>query len=136
MLDKLRDRIASYLDQHQVCVLSTCGPQGAQAMPVRYRHRGLELECLLPRWADVAYDLEQDPRVMLVVQDPSTPGLRWLQCMGTAQPVEQPNWIALLPEGTSTAAPDDLYLVVWVTPWRIDLMDESRGWGVQETLEL
>lgn len=144
MLDELRDRIIAYLGEHQVCVLSTTGPEGPRAMPVRYRNLGLEIECLLPRWTDVAYDLQQDPRVMLIVQDISacgeqsrtTPGLRWLQCVGTAQPVERPDWTALLPTGTSLASPGDLYLVVRVTPRRIDLMDESRGWGGRETLDL
>jgi len=30
----------------------------------------------------------------------------------------------------------ELYLVIHVTPQRIDLFDESRGWGARETLEL
>ncbi len=136
MLDKLRDRMTAYLSEHRVCVLSTAGPEGARAMPVYYRSAGLEIDCLLPRWADVAYHLEQDPRVALVVQDDSVPPLRWLRCLGTAQPVAQPDWDALLPEGTHTPTPDELYLVVRVTPRRIDLLDESRGWGARETLEM
>ena len=56
MLDELRDQMATYLSQHQVCVLSTAGSQGAWAMPVRYRllpgsfsRRGPEVDCLVPR---------------------------------------------------------------------------------------
>ena len=143
MLDKLRDRMAAYLAQHQVCVISAAGPDGARAMPARYRSRGLEVDCLLPRWADVAYYLEQDSRVALVVQDTgicgeqgrTTPGSRWLRCLGTARVVAQPDWDALLPEGAHTPAPDELYLVVRITPTRLDLMDETRGWGARETLE-
>ncbi len=105
-------------------------------MPVYYRSVGLEIACLLPRWADVAYHLEQDPRVALVVQDDSVPPLRWLRCLGTAQPVEQPDWDTLLPAGTHTLTPDELYLVVRVTPRRVDLLDETRGWGARETLEM
>ncbi len=144
MLDELRERMAACLAQHQVGVLSTAGSGGAWVMPVRYRplagtcgSHGLEVDCLLPRWADVAYHLEQDPRVMLVVQDTSAPALRWLQVRGTARPVEKPDWAGLLPEEThATVPPDSLYLVVRVTPERIDLLDESRGWGVRETLDL
>ena len=136
MLDKLRDRIAAYLSAHRVCILSTAGPEGARAMPVRYHSVGLEIDCLLPRWADVAYHLEQDPRVVLVVRDDSASPLRWLRCLGTAQPVTQPDWETLLPAGTHTSTPNELYLIVRITPQRIDLLDESRGWGARETLDL
>ena len=136
MLDKLRDQMATYLAEHQVCVISAAGPDGARAMPARYRNAGLEVDCLLPRWADVAYYLEQDSRIVLVVQDTGAQGLRWLRCLGAARQVEQPDWDALLPKSMNTPTPDELYLVVRVTPRRIDLLDESRGWGARETLDL
>jgi nitroimidazol reductase NimA-like FMN-containing flavoprotein (pyridoxamine 5'-phosphate oxidase superfamily) len=135
--------MTAYLAHHDVCVLSTAGSQGAWAMPVRYRplpgtfgNHGLEVECLVPRWTDVAYHLEQDPRVVLIVQGCHASSLRWLQVQGTAQPVAAPGWAELLPGQTSTTPPDDLYLVIRVAPKRIDLMDESRGWGARETLEV
>jgi hypothetical protein len=128
--------MAAYLAQHHVCVISAAGPDGARAMPARYRSAGLEVDCLLPRWADVAYHLEQDPRVVLVVHDTGAQGLRWLRCLGAAQPMERPDWDALLPAGAHIPAPAELYLVVRVTPRRIDLLDESRGWGARETLDL
>lgn len=136
MLNQLRDQIASYLSHHGVCVLSTASGQGAWAMPVRYRSLGLEVECLVPRWADVAYHLEQNPHVLLIIQTCYASGLRWLQIQGLARPVVAPDWAELLPGWMSTAPPGDLYLVFHVTPQRIDLVDESRGWGVCETLEL
>jgi len=142
--DKLRDQIAAYLAYHDVCVLSTAGTQGAWAMPVRYRNHGLEVECLVPRWADVAYHLEQDPhacpehsrRVVLIVQACYAASLRWLQVQGTARPVTAPDWTELLPGRASATPTDELYRVIRVTPQRIDLFDESRGWGARETLEL
>ncbi|MEA3341173.1 MAG: hypothetical protein U9R15_14515, partial [Chloroflexota bacterium] len=117
MLDELCDRITTYLAQRQVCIISVAGPAGARAMPVRYRSRGLEVDCLLPRWADVAYYLEQDPHVTLVIQDTSAcgeqgrtrPGSRWLRCLGTARPVAQPDWDALLPNEAHIPTPDELY---------------------------
>jgi hypothetical protein len=137
LLDKLRERMTAYLTQHRVCVLSTAGSEDTWAMPVRYRNHSLEVDCLLPRWADVAYHLEQDPRAMLVILDTSGPVLRWLQVRGTARPVEGPDWAGLLPEEAHISVPPDkLYLVVRVTPERIDLLDEGRGWGVRETLDL
>jgi len=143
LLDKLRDQMTAYLSQHQVCVLSIAGRGSPLAMPVRYRlaleasvGQGLEVECLVPRWADMAYHLEQDPKVLLVIQGCQVGGLRWLKFQGTARPVAAPNWDELLPTWTSSVPPGDLYLVVRVTPQRIDLFDESQGWGVRETLEL
>jgi general stress protein 26 len=135
MLDELRERIAAYLGEHRVCVLSTAGPEGGRAMPVLYRNRGLEVECLLPNWSDVAYDVRQNPRVTLVVLDAHAPEQRWLQVKGTARLVERPTWSDWL-FGGCTASPDELYQAVQVTPCRIDLMDASQGWGARETLDL
>ena len=126
MLDELRDRMAVYLKGHRVCVLSTAGPEGAWAMPVHYHSLGLEIDCLLPRWADVVYHLEQEPTTMLVIHDASA--LRWLQCQGTARPVERPDWQRLLPDGAwGAASPDDLYLVVRVKPEQVDQTNTSRS---------
>jgi hypothetical protein len=136
LLDKLCDQIVAYLSHHDVCILSTAGAQGAWAMPVRYRSHGLEVDCLVPRWTDVAYFVEQDPHVVLVVQDAEAQDLRWLQYQGTARPVADPDWAGLLPGWTAAAPPADLYLVIRVTPQRMDLFDESRGWGARETLEV
>ncbi len=164
MLNELRHRMAAYLAQHTICILSTAGTQGAWAMPVRYRPRqgtfgrqGLEVECLVPRWADVAYQLEQNPHVLLVIpsqisdcglriadgqtaphsalRTPQFSGLRWLQIAGTAEVVTAPDWAEWLPGRTFPASPDELYLVIRVTPARMDLFDESQGWGTRETLE-
>ena len=136
MLDKLRDKVATYLAGQRVCVLSTTGPEGVRSMLAYYRPHGLEVDCLLPRWADVTYHLEQDPRVALVIPAAPASGRRWLQCLGTAAPLTHPDWTGLLPDVPFALPPDDLYLVVRVTPLRIDLMDETQGWGARETLEL
>jgi hypothetical protein len=144
MLNALRERIAAYLDERRVCILSTTGPEGARAMPVSYRSQGLEVTCLLPRWSDVAYDVQQAPRVMLIILDAdtsveqgrATPGMRWLQYAGTARLVERPDWSVWARDVRPTAPPDELYLIVRVIPRRIDLIDEGRGWGVRETLDL
>lgn len=111
-------------------------------MPVWYRldsgpsgSHTLEVDCLVPRWTDVAHHLSQERRVVFIVQAPSGAGLRWLQVQGTARPVEAPDWTRLSPRWVPNVHPDALYLVVRVTPSRIDLIDEDLGWGVQETVE-
>ncbi|MBI3760448.1 MAG: hypothetical protein HY260_01110 [Chloroflexi bacterium] len=137
MLDELRARMIAHLSQHCAGVLSAAGAPGAWAMPVRYRSRGLEVDCLLPRWADAGYHLQQNPHAVLVIQETNgSTGQRWLQYRGIAQPVTSPDWKEWLTGETPTALADGLYLVVHLTPERIDLIDESRGWGARETLEI
>lgn len=148
MLNELRDRIAAYLSNHRVCIISTSGTLGAWAMPAVCRPvaNGLELECLLPRWADVTFHLEQNPRVLLIIHDPpptspnrGEPGgceLRWLQYLGTAHPIATPEWSSWLPEGVSNARPEERYVAMRIKPERIDLIDETRGWGARETLDV
>jgi hypothetical protein len=137
-----RKRIASFLAHQRTGVISTIAAGGMWALPVWYRphprpsgSRDLEVDCLVPRWADVAHQLTLDSRIVLIVQASSAAGLRWLQIKGTVQPVEAPDWARLLPRWVSMAQPDALYLVVRVLPSRIDLIDEDLGWGVQATLE-
>jgi hypothetical protein len=140
--DELRNRIAAFLAHERTCILSTKASQGVWAMPVRYSSLsrtsgspGLEVDCLVPRWSDVAHHLTQEPRVVLIVQASSGAGLCWLQIQGMVQPVEAPEWSRLLPRYASIMQPDALYLVVRVTPSRMDLVNEDLGWGVQDTLE-
>jgi hypothetical protein len=137
-----RKRIASFLMHQRTGVISTIAAGSTWAMPIWYRpHRGpsgnskLEVDCLVPRWADVAYHLTEGARVILIVQASSEAGLRWLQIQGKIQPIEAPDWASLLPRWVPPAHPDALYLVVRITPGRIDLIDEAQGWGVQTTLE-
>ena len=143
MEDELRDCMVAFLLKHRICVLTTSGTGGAWAMPARYRplaeavvSRHLEVECLLPRWADAIYHLEQCPQALLIIVEAQGIGLRWLQYQATAQPVALPDWPRLLPRGVSQVRPEDRYSVVRLTPQRIDLIDESRGWGARETLDL
>jgi len=47
--------------------------------------------------------------------------LRWLQYHGTAH---------------ITDSTDDRYATIHIVPQRIDLVDENRGWGMRETLDI
>jgi len=106
---------------------------------VRYRVENLELDCLVPRWADIAYNVESHPDVLIVVLTvlaSSKDSLCWLEYKGKASSVASPHWSGLLPEDASEALAKDMYLVLRIIPERIDLLDESRGWGARETLEI
>ena len=137
-----KEQIAAYLAHQRTGVISTTGKQGVWAMPVWYRlhakpsiSKYFELDCLVPRWADIAHELNRESHVLLIVQAGAGVGLRWLQVQGRVQPVSEPNWQRLLPRWISTLQPERLYLVVRITPSRIDLIDEEIGWGVLDTLE-
>ena len=119
MLDELRNRVISYLSQNRVCVIATSGSLGAWAVPAQYDNAGLELNCRLPRWSDTLFHIEQEPRVMAIIQDANP--MRWLQYRGTARIAD---------------SIDDRYVMIHIVPERIDLIDKDRGWGVRETLDL
>jgi hypothetical protein len=105
------------------------------AVPVHFRNFGLELHCLVPRWADAAYYLEQNPEVLLIIQSQAAPELGWLQYRGDAIIIPNPDWSELLPSGTSQSGPEARYLAFHIRPSRIDLIDETEGWGVIASLE-
>ena len=138
-MNVLRERMRNFLSTNRVGVLTISGTEGTWAMPVRYRAENLELDCLVPRWADIAYHVELHPGVLIVILSvflsPKDP-LLWLQYKGNARPVTSPDWSGLLPQSASEALAKDMYLVLRIVPERIDLLDESRGWGARETLEI
>ena len=119
MLDELRNRIISFLSQNRVCVIAASGSLGAWAVSAQYDNAGLELNCCLPRWSDVLFHIEQEPSVMVIVQDVNP--LRWLQYRGTAH---------------IAGSTDDRYAKIHIIPERIDLIDEGHGWGSRETLDI
>lgn len=143
-MERNRKLIASFLAHQRTGVLCCAGDNtpGMWAIPVRYRpviepssKQRLSVDCLVPRWADLAHILIQKCRVLFIVQGSASAGLRWLTIQGTSRPVEAPDWPRLLPRWVSTLQPDALFLMVRVIPRRIDLVDEDSGWGLQETLE-
>lgn len=118
MLNELRNRIISYLSQNRVCVIATSGSLGAWAVLAQYENSGLELTCRLPRWSDTLFYIEQEPRVMAIIQGANP--LHWLQYRGTARIAD---------------STDDRYAAIYIVPERIDLIDEDCGWGSRETLD-
>ncbi len=134
MLAQLREEVATRLARHQHCLLSTGGSPGVWAIPVRCRSTGLDVECAVPRWSDPTHHLSDDPEVLLVFPDRGAPAGAWLQYRGRSAPVPSPDWRQLLPE--SIDRPEERYLVVRVTPDRIDVVDESSGWGIRDSIEI
>jgi hypothetical protein len=136
IIHELRERIIEHLASQTICVLSTKGDHGSWSMPVRYRHSDLDIECLIPRWADVVFHLEQNGQVILVIQSGlSSPGC-WIQYLGQARRMRQGTEPTLFDGFIKSSRALHLYEIFRVIPDRIDLVDESRGWGMRENLDL
>ncbi len=121
MLEGLKDQVAAELSRHDACVLTTSGQQGVWAIPVRCHSTGLDVECLVPRWSDSVHFVCVDPELLLLI--PAAGGaVQWLQYWGRVERV--------------TNDPRSHYLTILVTPNRIDVIDEARGWGILESLEI
>ncbi len=129
-LDQLIDQFAQQLAGSDVGVLYVAG---ASPHPVRYRSRRLAVESLLPRWSDLAYAVEAQPMVSLIIPDTGD-ALCWLQYQGRARVVETADWDELLRDDRLQLPAG--YIRVAIQPQRLDLFDERRGWGARETLEL
>lgn len=121
MLDELRDRVISILSRNRLCVIATSGLSGPWAVSAQYDNSGLELSSCLPHWSDALFNLEQEPNVMVVIQHEPGNAMCWLQYRGIAS------------LGDSK---DGEYVCIRIKPKRIDLIDESAGWGARETLDL
>lgn len=119
MFDELRKRAVSYLSQSRVCVIAVNGTGSVWAASTQYESSGLEIICRLPRWSDTLFYIESNPQVMVIILSENP--MLWMQYRGSAQIVNSAG---------------DQFVEVHITPQRIDLIDESRGWGVRETLDL
>jgi len=135
VLYELRQQMSSYLAAHQTCILCCSAQESNWAIPVAYHSQGVQVSCLLPRWADAAYYLEQDARVSLIIPDGAAPPMRWLQIRGLARLEPYSAGQAGGPAEFIIQAPASLYHLVTVTPQRADWVDESQGWGLLETLD-
>lgn len=132
MPDQLRQRITDYLSNGSLGVLSTHAPTGVISLPVRYRSDGLELECLVPRWSDIAHLLEQNPNAAFAIMTDTPESLSWLHYSGRAAPVAAPRWDGLMRTTPTTIPPADLFIVLRLRPTRIELV---HSWWVRETLD-
>ncbi|MBN1178343.1 MAG: hypothetical protein JXD18_03975 [Anaerolineae bacterium] len=135
MAEELRSQICVWLAERRVAVLSAAGPEGVWTIPVHCRAEGMCVACLLPRWADALFYLEQDPHARLVMMEAGAAGaLRWLLLSGEATPLPAPDWSDWFPTPTPGSAA--LYQVVRLIPTRIEWVDESQGWGARVTLDV
>ena len=109
---------------------------GRYALPVPFRIRAKAVECRVPTWCGVEDLLPEMGEVTLVAAGETGPSLRWLFIRGPGSVVRDPDWEGLQLPAQGSVSPDDLYQVLRVVPKRIELIDEERGWGFRETIDL
>jgi uncharacterized protein YhbP (UPF0306 family) len=147
----LVDRIAEFLDAHHVMSLATCGPHGPHAANVFYARDGLSLLWVSDRQSTHSTNIGINPQVSATV----APDYRdfdeicGVQIFGNAHPFSEAaaccSARALLarrypilqhppdPMIEQAYSSADLYQLV---PNRIVLIDNRRGFGHKETLDL
>lgn len=109
---------------------------GRYALPVGFRVRGSVVECRVPTWSGVGDLLIGQQDVTLVAVSENGPHLHWLFIRGSATVVPEPDWTGMDLPGVDRSSPDDLYQLLRVAPRRIEEIDEARGWGSRETVDL
>lgn len=106
------------------------------ALPVRFRIRGQYVECLVPMWAGVGERLEETKEAVLLAVAHGDAGLRWFFARGTAARVAEADWDGIRPPGADRVSLSDLYEIVRIRPQRLELVDEERGWGYRQTMDM
>ena len=109
---------------------------GRCLIPSRVRVRGTIVECLVPTWAGLGDMLERPREARLAVVVEAGPALSWVFIRGNASLVMNPDLEGLTLPGVGRANRTDLYESVRVEPVRIEIVDERRGWGYRETVDL
>lgn len=135
MLDQLSARIQAFLAEGHLGVLSAAGPKGVVSLPIRYRVSGVELDCAVPRWSDLAYLIEEDPDVTLLLVASSPDGFTWLQYRGRATPIEAIESERFGPVHPKGVRPDQLFRFLHLRPTRIELVSGPPGRCNRETLD-
>lgn len=151
MTEDLEGRIAAFLDAHHVMSLATAGPEGPHAANLFYIREGLSLVWVSDQRTRHSRDLADDPRVSATVAPDYADfaEIRGLQIEGRAAAVpeliERARLMAALALrysflGRLADAPAALRAafsgatVYRLTPARIVMVDNTRGFGHKETL--
>jgi uncharacterized protein len=152
MSDDVAARIAAFLDAHHVMSLASCGPEGPHAANLFYARDGFSLLWVSDRRSRHSAELEAEPRVAATVASDYLDfgEIRGVQIHGRAERLDGEREraargllearypflqkISLLPQALLSAyARVSFYRLA---PERLVLIDNTRGFGHKETLEI
>jgi uncharacterized protein YhbP (UPF0306 family) len=153
MTNELGQQIGAFLSAHHVMSLATLGPSGPHATNLLYACDGLALLWVSDADSRHSREIEADPRVEATVAPDYSDFavIRGVQIAGSArrvtEAVERMRHLARLEAryaflGQLAKAPSKLReayartAVYRLQPTRIVLIDNSKGFGHKETLEL
>lgn len=105
------------------------------ALPVHFRICRSNVECSVPSWCGISDLPEKIEEVLLVFLKNSNTDLSWIFLRGAGKIVKTQDWDGLLPSEHSLVCPEDLYHILHIEPTRMELFDETRGWGFRETTD-
>jgi uncharacterized protein len=152
MSDDLAQRVAAFLAAHHVLSLATSSPAGPHAANLFYACDGFALVWVSEENARHSREIEADPRVAATIAPQYTDFalIRGLQIAGTARKIaaqEKARQLALLEARYPflqrlADAPAELraayarVAVYRLEPAHITLIDNTKGFGHKETLDL
>ena len=147
------DRIAAFLDTHHVASLATCGPQGAHAANVFYVRDGFALLWVSDPNSRHSANLEIDGRAAATVAPDyfDIDDIRGVQISGSAHTIcgsahrtnarllleaRYPQVRRMLQESSALQEAYSRMEFYRLEPSRVVLIDNSRGFGHKDVLEL
>ena len=147
------DRIAAFLDTHHVASLATCGPEGAHAANVFYVRDGFALLWVSDPKSRHSANLEIDGRVAATVAPDyfDIDDIRGVQISGRANTIvdsahrsnarllleaRYPGVRQMLHESSALREAYSRMEFYRLEPSRVVLIDNSRGFGHKDVLEL
>src|SRR5450755_4327664 len=127
----LSERIGSYLAAHHVVSLATFGSSGPHATSLFYACDGLALVWVSEPDTQHSLEIEADPRVAATVAPDYSDftDIRGVQIAGAARRIVAAGPLKLRQAYARTA-------VYRLQPARIVLIDNTKGFGHKETLEI
>ncbi len=130
-MGKIKDEIAKFLKQNNMCVLSTCRKDEPRATPVTYWSDGLTVNIFSEKFTSKFEFLEKNLKVAIGIYASNHPP-RGLQLWGKAEIIdhEDPRHDRRMPrrakENPKYESLRKIVKLLQITPWKIVVVDGSR----------
>lgn len=145
MIDKLKQDIVQFLEQHETGHLALSSPSGPWACVVHVMSVDLTLYLIEPMASDLVFYVENDSQVVLTIDDPGAEAegsqRQSVQVFGCARVLapqeldERPDCVRAIYSPKNRQAPG-VYVVIEVKPWRIYRILNDKGGARRDTIDL